>query len=1000
MLAAMMRPGRLIAMARTARLSIPLLVIAAGLFWPAPATALDPDHRLSQCLQRIWQTQQGLPPSPIRAIYQTHNGYLWLGFQNGLARFDGVAFNTLREDWAARLEHIWVQALCEDAAERLWIATDGDGLLRIDGHHVESFGRDVAANVRGVVIDKQNTAWAATSAGLLRVTAQTKLFRAADGLASDDLHAVAIGADQTIWSAGVGNQLNSWDGDRWTQVRLSSISRQAVVRSLLAGPDGILWIGSSEGLVRLQDGVERRWTTADGLANDVVLSLAPGAHGVTWVGTRDGVSRVRDDDVDSFHPRDGLSQSTAYAVREDREGSLWVGTKNGLNQFVDRRTLLYTTREGLATNDIGPVLQDKEGDIWVGTLGAGLSRFKDRRFALLDYEHSAAEDTIHALASLEKGLLVGSEGGLRLLEDGRVRETWTQDTGLPSNQVRAICSTPRGQYVGTTAGLVHIDPAGKVSLPLLDGKPLTASIVAVAARHNSEVLVATTEGELFRIRDELLELWPGAPQRRQVVSFFCDDDDRVWMGSAGDGLWLVDETDGNQSVTHFTSKDGLYDDEVCGLVTDARDRLWMACSKGIFYVPRAQLLDFVAERVKRLNSTPFTPLDSLRTIECQPGVQPSAFRMANDHIWFATRRGLIVIDPDRLERSLPPAPVLVEEVVVNGQDVQPDLVGHLPPGSNTLEFHYAALSFVAPNRIQYRYRLEGFDSDWIDAGTRRAAFYTNLAPGSYQFRVAAKLLDASWQEAPVPVDMVLEPFFYQRRWFAPLVAGCLALAAWGAYRLRVRRIKRHLQLILAERSRIARELHDTLMQGFSGVTMQLQALRTRLERIPERETLDEIIRDAGVCLREARRSVAGLRNSRGDTTGLSAAIGRAASQLTEARDVRLELNLAPAPPVLPDDVQYNLLCIVQEAVSNAIQHADATTIAVSLDCSDEQLRMKVVDDGRGLGREALPAGHYGLIGMRERASQIGADFRVESAPGQGTVVSLQMAMTGARGKEA
>jgi hypothetical protein len=331
----------------------------------------------------------------------------------------------------------------------------------------------------------------------------------------------------------------------------------------------------------------------------------------------------------------------------------------------------------------------------------------------------------------------------------------------------------------------------------------------------------------------------------------------------------------------------------------------MACSRGVFYVSREELLAYEPGKSKPLTSSPFTPTDSSRTIECRGGVRPAMWTMQDGSIWCSTIRGLIVIDPKKINRVLPASPVMVEEVVVNGRNFSPDKIADLPVGNTNLEFRYGALSYVAPTRITFRYKLEGFDEDWIEAGGRREAFYTNLPPGTYQFRVMARKFTGDYEEAePLPPFTIL-PHFYQRIWFLPLCAALVGLGGWGIYRLRVRRIKEQMRAVVSERSRIARELHDTLIQGFSGVTMQMQALSTRLPSTDERENLQEIIRDAGVCLRDARRSVAGLRHEPEGQSSLATAITQASRQLTETHDVRLNLRVQRDLPSLPLDVEYN-----------------------------------------------------------------------------------------------
>jgi signal transduction histidine kinase/ligand-binding sensor domain-containing protein len=771
-------------------------------------------------------------------------------------------------------------------------------------------------------------------------------------------------------------------------------------------------------LLRLKDGEELAITTEDGLAHDYVLCLAEGRAETLWAGTKEGFSRLHSPaadaasepadaaakqfEIESFRARDGLSQSTVYTLCEDREGSLWVGTKHGLNQFLDRRTMLYTTREGLPSNEAGPVLQDASGNLWVGTQGAGLGRFDGRRFLVLTSKEGLASDTIFTLADgVEGELWIGTDRGLNCLNVGPRRKSdlafkngttkvYTTHDGLPADTVWCLCRDRRGVlWAGTAAGIAalrgdrFVRPGGAPEL-------LSVSIRALVARRDGSLLAAREDGGLYRCADDQVQpLEETGLAHREFDAFYEDADGLLWIGAVGSGLTLLDD----DRFFNFTTKDGLFDDDIFGIVADKQDRLWMACSKGIFFVARADLRKFAAGEIKRLASTPFSPTDALRTIECKGGVQPALCQMRDGRVWFSTTRGMIVIDPNHLQRDIPPTPVLVEEVIVNGKSEQPDQVRRLPPGETNLSFRYAALSFVSPNRITFRHKLEGYDKNWIEAGSRREAFYTNLPPGDYRFRVTGRTMDGTVNELSSPLSFTLEPRFYQNPWFLPLCGAAVGLAVWAAYRLRVRRIREQLQAVVAERSRIARELHDTLMQGFSGVTMEMQALSVRLPPSQERNTLEEIIHDAGICLQEARRSVAGLRSARSGDPGLAGAIAEAARHITETQDVRLKLRLQGDPRELGTDVRYNLLRILQEAVTNAVKHSGAGTIEVILDCTAQTLFLTIKDDGVGFdlaeGNGSQP-GHYGVIGMRERATQIGGDLQMKSEPGHGTKVTLSL----------
>jgi signal transduction histidine kinase len=422
----------------------------------------------------------------------------------------------------------------------------------------------------------------------------------------------------------------------------------------------------------------------------------------------------------------------------------------------------------------------------------------------------------------------------------------------------------------------------------------------------------------------------------------------------------------------------------------------MSCSKGFFRVSRSELLDFAAGKIRKVTSLPYSPLDGLRTIEGKQGVHPAGATTPDGRLWFSTTYGVLAFGPRLAVRDVPPPPVVIEEVSVNGETVDPGHIHNLAPGQKNLEFDYTAPTFVAPDRTTFRYILDGYDRNWTEAGTRREASYTNLPPGKFRFRVTACNPFIPCNETGTALQFELLPSFYQRVWFYPFCAVSLAMLGWLAYQFRIRQLRDHFRLVLNERSRIARELHDTLIQGFSGITMELQALLGRVRSPEEKQSLHEIIQDAGECLRETRRSVAGLRASAGASAGLAVAVADAARQITQERNIRLKLNLDETQPELPAEVQYNLLCIAQEAMSNAVKHSGAHTIEVGLNYSGRDLRMSVRDDGCGMSTEANPggqAGHYGLIGMRERASQMGAEFELASFPGRGTRISVQVPVT-------
>jgi signal transduction histidine kinase/ligand-binding sensor domain-containing protein len=961
-----------------------------------PARALDPERALTQALLRKWQIPQGLPEPMILSLLQTRDGYLWLGTRSGLYHFDGVRFSSAHAIRENILERAWIQSLCEDHQQTLWLGTNGDGLIALRGKHVEVYGPDrglPGRNVQCLLSAMDGTLWVGTDRGLTRWIGEKFIpLPAESALPFSDIRALSQTADGAIRIGGNSSNLCLWKNGSLATITFDPVPETATIQAIYDAPAGDMWIGTSAGLLhRDTAGREKLITRAGGLADDFVNCLAPSRQDSLWVGTRDGISRIQPTGIDNFRMRDGLSQSTVFTLSEDHEGNLWVGTKHGLNQFIDRRTVPLTTSEGLPSNDTGPLFQAADQTIWIGTMDEGLAQYDGRRCVTAVTRHEGLPNaTINSLGAGNDGALwIGTSGGLCRWRDGRIEETFTTAAGLPSDSITCIQQDARNiLWVGTAAGLVHQSQNGFV-FPAGERTLLERPVLALM-RHGSEIVVAAEGAGVYEVSQSgTRHLVLPEPGLRDVTALYQDREGSLWMGTRGSGL--IRWKDGHSEL--FTVRDGLYDDEIFGIVSDHQDRLWMACSRGIFFTAREELLKFSRGELTRLSCIPFSPTDAQRTLECQRGVQPVVWRMNDGRIWFSTIHGVIIIDPEHISRSLPPPRVVIEDVQANGREMDPRKPLELAAGKANLSLRYTALSFASPTRISFRYQLEGFDPEWIMAGPRREAFYTNLPPGNYRFRVAAANLGGDWSESQSPLSIRIPPLIYETAWFWIVVGLVIAVAIGVALRLRLLQLQARVHGMLTERSRIARELHDTLMQGFAGVTMQMQALARRLPpNSAEREVLEDVIEDAGNCLREARQSVAGLRHASQQDRGLAASVIQAARQLTESHPVRLVLHVQNIPPLAPE-IEYNVLRIAQESISNAVRHSAARTIDVSLQCDRSSLRLMVRDDGHGFAASAaepVPTGHYGLIGMRERALQIHATLEILSEPGRGTQVRLEL----------
>ena len=993
------------------------LALAASLICLRPAAALDPNHALTQYVHRIWQNQQGTPFGSIQGVWQTRDGYLWLGTQTGLIRFDGVEFRTGQSLYPNLPQNIWVRGPgYQDDQGAQWVPTNDQGVLRVSPLGVSQYGvkQGLPSNLtQCVVAGREGQMWVCTDRGLARVdlprgsgphtNAEIQTFGPYTTLGATNVRAACLAPDGSVWSGGDSPKLSRWNGSAFETYKLTSAPADVSVFALQCSGDTV-WAGTSAGLIRIESAAgspgggkptERLYTVKDGLVDNLVFALAPGREGTLWIGTRNGFSRFRAGDFDNFRPEDGLSQSTAYSVYEDREGWLWVGTKQGLNQFVDGRALPFTQREGLPSNNAGPLLADRRGTVWVGSLDKGLARYDGHKFTVLNSGNGLASDSVLALGEDVAGAIwVGTDRGLNRLDDGRVAATFTTAQGLPANAVRAIHrASDGGLWIGTEAGLASYEQGRMVSM--VSAPP--GAVRAMGEDSGGNMMVATERGVFVRAaKAGFREVQQDGAPLRDVDTFYLDSDGLLWMGSTGSGLRLMGKTG---KLTTISVADGLFDGEIFGILRDAQDHFWMACSRGLFSVSRPELLRFAAGEIHRVNSSPYSPTDgSQRVIEGRSGVQPALWRMRDGIMWFSTTHGLIVLEPNR-QKSVAPLPVVIEDPLVNGKRETPAQISRDAPGQKNLEIYYSALSFYAANRTTFRYQLEGFDKDWIDAGVRRAAFYTNLPPGSYTFRVTACTVDGLCNETGSSIEFTLASHYYQRSWFWVLVVAALALMVWLGYQVRIRQLREKYDVILAERSRIARELHDTLIQGFSGITMALQALAGRVKSDEERATLADIISDAARCLRETRQSVAGLRSGGGAPSSLASALEDAAKEIAGAKDVRLRFHLDRQLRKLPAEVEYNLLRIAREAMTNSVKHSGARSIEIVLESYPDALNLRVKDDGLGFTRDGNGGsaggpggtlGHYGLIGMKERAAQIGAEIELSSQPGSGTTVTVRL----------
>ena len=802
----------------------------------AAPPGLDPGKALTQYNLDVWTTADELPQNSVTAIVQTRDGYLWLGTYGGLVRFDGVRF-TVFDVASGALESNGVQALLEDRAGALWIGTNGGGLTRYQEGQFKTFrAADGLAHdiVRTLYEDRGGRLWIGTSNGLgLFAGGRFSKYTTKDGLANGGVRAIVEDHEGGLWIGTSGGGLDLLANGRFSHLTTKEGLANDFVYALLEDREGSLWIGTNGGgLVRRQGGKLTTFTTRDGLPGDIVWSLHEDPLGSLWVGTYGGgIARLRSGRFEALTTGNGLSNDFVRALASDREGSLWIGTySGGLCRLRDGKFTTYTTREGLSYDVVRTTLEDREGTLWVGTTGGGLCRLREGRFHCLGPKEGLAPD-IRALHEAPDGALwVGTSGsGLFRLAGDRVTP-YARSDGLPHPNVTAIADDGTGGlWLGMYGGGLARFHGRFSTFDVSDGLA-SNFVLSVHVDRAGSVWSGTDGGGLSRYHEGAFTTFTTREGLASDIVFAIHEDTGgvLWIGTSGglsryqDGL-----------ITSFGAHQGLIDDVVFSLVEDGTGFFWLGGNRGISRVSRADLEEVARGTRKHLSVTTYGRADGMRSDECSGIAQPASWRGKDGRLYFPTAKGLVVVNPAHMPRNTVPPPVQIEEVVVDGAPLHSATV---EPGKERVELHYTALSFLAPRKVQFRYRLEGFDREWITAGSLRTAYYTRLPPGAYTFRVAASNNDGVWNDEGDRLAIVVKPFFWETRLFKVLMGLGLLGAAGAAYALRVRRLearRRELEDLVEVRTR------DLVLEKERSETARAEAERERVEAERQKEHAEE-----------------------------------------------------------------------------------------------------------------------------------------------------------------
>jgi ligand-binding sensor domain-containing protein/signal transduction histidine kinase len=969
------------------------LRMALALAAMATATpALDPGKPPSQYSQARWQVDAGLPDNYVQTLLPTRDGYLWLGTTEGLVRFDGMRFAVFDTRNTAALRHNSVVALCQDRTGALWVGTSGGGIaVYRDGQFVASY--DVSKGlpnnyIRSIYEDRDGAIWiTAHAGGLVRFrNGRFEAITMRDGLPSDSLRVVLQDSEGTLWVGTDEDGICRMRGGSLECFGRDSGLRSRQIRALFQDSKGRIWAGTRAGGLHRFDG--RRFRPVP-LAAEIpaaaVRAILEDRQGNLWVGTEGaGLLRLRGEQVSRLTTREGLPHNFVRALAEDREGNLWLGTRGGLFRLRDKKVETWTTNEGLINDDARALLADAAGRVWIGTR-AGLNLIENGAVHTIRLTHEWTRDVVRSLAATPgDSIWIGADTGLFRWKNGSV-------TAVPLPEaapVRVVLARRGGElWVALWNRLLLMDAGGFRDVSSSLSAPLEG-INAMAEDRKGRLWIGTEQGLLsFDGRSTVRYTSRDGLAHDRITSLHVDKDNVLWIATRGgltrfaSGEWRV-----------FRRRDGLLSDNVLHVSEDRQGHLWLTSRRGITRIDKRELQAFAEGRISELHPVSFDTSDGMRSAECNGEAQPAGAMTPDGRMWFPTVAGVVVFDPQNL-RAAPAPPRVVIERIIAGQkawQVWPRPL-RVRPGSGSLWFEFTAISLSAPERVRFRYRLEGYDTDWTETERDRTAYYANLRPGNYRFRVLADAKDGSWPREEASAEIVLEPHFHQTVAFYLLCAAAMAALAAAAYRARMITLRRRYEAVLEERARIAREIHDTLMQGVTGVSLQLDSAARRLPAEPQeaKRRMDRALARLDEVVAEARRTILELR-SNGQPSSLEQPLLELARILRAEYGIEMEFLVEGSRGALPETLCRHLVSIAREAVFNAVRHSGASRIRLRVEHGRGAVRLVVADNGCGFDATRSAHEHFGLTGMRERANSLGGKLEIHSSPGAGTTVEAEL----------
>jgi ligand-binding sensor domain-containing protein/tRNA A-37 threonylcarbamoyl transferase component Bud32 len=756
---------------------IGLLIVGEGL-------ALDPGKAVTQYIINGWDDDNGLPQNTVRTLLQTGDGYLWIGTEEGLARFDGLKFASFDSTNTLEIRNNFIFTLFEDSRRRLWIGTVGGGLLMHQNGGFTCFSeKEGLANnvIHCIVEDRGKNIWIGTDGGgIYRFDGSGfTVFNTQHGVPHNNVRSAYIDRSGKLW-IGTSKGLAYLDNNTFVQYGENEALSNSIINAICQDSNANFWIGADTGFYFKEKGKTKfiRPKSGSGLETKKISAVFEDRHKNLWLGTAgSGLIRYSNGTFSLLTKADGLSDDEILCINEDREGGLWVGTAyGGVNQLRDGKFTTITVKEGLSDNIIFPIYEDSSGYLWIGS-NNGLNRYKDGRFIHITKKNGLTNNVIDSLYEDHRGFIwVGTDDGLNRLRNTPDRVIKVGEY-CRKQYVLAIGEDRDGNiWAGTLQGIMKIEKNRRNCREISEDNGLASNVInSIYNDRSGDLWISTYRAGFTVYRDGKLTLFTQKQglSSNSIFYIYEDNEGVLWIGS-NNGLTRL--KDGKFKA--YTKKDGLFHNNIFQVLEDNRGNLWMSCNKGIFRVDKQDLNDAADGKTEGIECVVYGREDGMKTNECNGGFQWAGCKTADGRLWFPTTRGVVTIDPGHIPINNVIPPLFVEQVLLDGISSAPGQGVNIRPGVKHVEFHYTAPAFLNPQKVKFKYKLEGYDEEWVDVGTQRTAWYTNLDGGTYRFRVIACNDDGLWNKKGTAAAVIVIPPFWKTWWFTIIALVAFAFFSY------------------------------------------------------------------------------------------------------------------------------------------------------------------------------------------------------------------------------